>query len=638
MTKTYPLEIEPAILELLGPSLYTNIYYVLSELIANAYDADAENVYIIKKPNAIVVEDDGSGMTYEDVIKRYLKVAETSRTDESNSITPKFQRKRMGRKGVGKLASLSVSENVRVMTIANGDKSGFVLSRKVRTDRKLKAIDNNDIIFEKIQNTGTSIVMDNPQLSLHVTPEVQRRNILRFFPLVSSNFKIHIINGTNEMIVDSFDAEIVPQLATLLTIGSKFAKLGDSFVNDYPSSSIPLFDKTLNTIKITDYLDQKTNTRLPIVMKNNEKRDTSIEIEISGWVGNYRSTKERKAEATEFSDNFISILANDKLGTFNILPEVGKNRLAEVYVVGQLYIDIFERTDLPDMALSNRQGYKSDDIRYKIVMNYVRDTLLPKVLEMRVSWADQKKKDKKAKKIQEQKQRELDFKAAVEDYRNNAADEIVKEFSKGPKSSTIDINKAKSILDRELKSLGIKPKIDSDKKKILISHKKDSDSDFANLVYDMLLFNDVPEKDILYTSTPNSESRPPVGLDLYEYLRDFFVESASDQLIHVIFITSDDFVKAWNPVLEAGAAWIVRSAHSIFNLHNHTPLPPLNIHQTYQNTKRDTTTNDLCMTNLEIDVFVEKIIDVCNTCGYTPKTKSDNTNKLNTIVSKVVRY
>ena len=45
--KEYKLEIDPNILKLLGPNLYTNIYYVLAELIANAYDASAKNVYII---------------------------------------------------------------------------------------------------------------------------------------------------------------------------------------------------------------------------------------------------------------------------------------------------------------------------------------------------------------------------------------------------------------------------------------------------------------------------------------------------------------------------------------------------------------------------------------------------------------
>ena len=39
--KEYQLNVDPRILELLGPNLYTNIYYVLAELVANAYDADA---------------------------------------------------------------------------------------------------------------------------------------------------------------------------------------------------------------------------------------------------------------------------------------------------------------------------------------------------------------------------------------------------------------------------------------------------------------------------------------------------------------------------------------------------------------------------------------------------------------------
>ena len=64
MDKKYELNIDVRILELLGPNLYTNIYYVLAELIANAYDADAHNVYIISNDDKIIVEDDGKGMSY----------------------------------------------------------------------------------------------------------------------------------------------------------------------------------------------------------------------------------------------------------------------------------------------------------------------------------------------------------------------------------------------------------------------------------------------------------------------------------------------------------------------------------------------------------------------------------------------
>ena len=91
-------------------------------------------------------------------------------------------------------------------------------------------------------------------------------------------------------------------------------------------------------------------------------------VEIKGWIGTYTSTRGRKVELTDFPDNFISLYANQKMGEFNILPVVGQNKLNEVYVVGQLHVDIFELTELPDMALSNRQGYKTDDPRYQAVL------------------------------------------------------------------------------------------------------------------------------------------------------------------------------------------------------------------------------------------------------------------------------
>ena len=126
MDKEYKINIDPRILELLGPSLYTNIYYVLAELIANAYDADAHNVYIISNKNDITVEDDGKGMSYIDGdVQKYLNVASISRNTEEESETA-LKRKKMGRKGVGKLAALSVSENVLIKTVSNMEKSGFI--------------------------------------------------------------------------------------------------------------------------------------------------------------------------------------------------------------------------------------------------------------------------------------------------------------------------------------------------------------------------------------------------------------------------------------------------------------------------------------------------------------------------------
>lgn len=159
MDKEYKINIDPRILELLGPSLYTNIYYVLAELIANAYDADAHNVYIISNKNDITVEDDGKGMSYIDGdVQKYLNVASISRNTEEESETA-LKRKKMGRKGVGKLAALSVSENVLIKTVSNMEKSGFILSRSIGSDNRLVPLSDDEISFEKVDGNGTAIVM-----------------------------------------------------------------------------------------------------------------------------------------------------------------------------------------------------------------------------------------------------------------------------------------------------------------------------------------------------------------------------------------------------------------------------------------------------------------------------------------------
>lgn len=188
--KKYRLSIDPRILELLGPNLYTNIYYVLAELIANAYDADAHNVYIISNPDNITVEDDGSGMSYEEGdVNKFLNVAGISRTGEEDALSTRLKRKKMGRKGVGKLAALSVSEEVEVMTIKNGEKSGFVLSRHPQGDY-LQSIPEANVSLSKVDGNGTSIVMRHPQYRLNKTLSAVKRNLIKIFPLVNPSFSV----------------------------------------------------------------------------------------------------------------------------------------------------------------------------------------------------------------------------------------------------------------------------------------------------------------------------------------------------------------------------------------------------------------------------------------------------------------
>ncbi len=622
MAKEYNINVDPRILELLGPNLYTNIYYVLAELIANAYDADAKNVYIISNKDDIRIEDDGHGMSYDNGdIKKFLNVAGVSRMNENESFSRSGERRKMGRKGVGKLAALSVSESVDIMTICNGEKSGFVLARRPNDGNKLTPIEDENISFCYIQNSGTAIVMRNPQYRLHKSLDAIKRNLLKIFPLVDDNFKIHIIRGKEEEIVEKFDENVAKELCSLIILGEQHADLLN-YVPDY-------FPKHRS-----DLVEKRDEYSVPLTIKDNNGNEHEYNLQIEGWIGAYKTTRGRKSEVTDFPDNFISLYANKKMGEFNILPIVGQNKLNEVYIVGQLYVDLFELSELPDMALSNRQGYKSDDIRYETVIKYVREILLPDILKKRVLYTDLTKAAKKTQKIEEQKDNEAKLRKMVDTFKDKASESVALAIERYNSTDSPYQSELKGIISNAINDnipeLGLKTVVDSQKKKILISHTY-KDKDLADVVYNMLLFNNVPSEDVLYTSCDDEVCRIPEGVSIYNYLRDFFVESYSKQKLFVLFITSDNTPKAWGAMTEIGASWITQIDNKIFNIPPFKPQHPLNDEALWHSTNRNEE-NVLSMNPLNADIFCQKVEHICDELGYKKRIRKDNKDYLKTLV------
>lgn len=619
--KKYELKIDPRILELLGPNLYTNIYYVLAELIANAYDADAHNVYIIVNQENITIEDDGRGMSYSDGdIDKFLNVAAVSRTNEKDSMTPVLHRRKMGRKGVGKLAALSVSEIVKVMTNRNGEKSGFIMSRHP-SGNELQSIPDNEIVFLFIKENGTAIVMEKPQYQLHKSLEVIKKNLIKIFPLVDKDFVIHIIRDKDKASLNCSDETYASQLCTIITLGDGFKRLASLVPNEFP------------TIR-SSLVEQRETYSVPITLKNNQGHSQEYTLSVNGWIGAYKSVRGRKVDILDFPDNFISLYANNKMGEFNILPRVGQNKLNEVYVVGQLFVDLFEQSELPDMALSNRQGYKTDDPRYEAVIKYVRDTLLANILEMRTAYTDMRNKEKKKKDLSEQLTNEEKFRKAVLDFKKNTSEQVSSDISKLiPSASKEDVRNAiNEAIEQNVSTLGIKPTIDSQKKKILISHTK-KDSPLADIVYKMLVFNNVPAEHIIYTNCEDEVCRVPEDIPVYDYLKKFFVDSYSDQKMYVVFITSEYSEKSWGALIEVGAAWITSIDSKIFNIPPCRPGHPLHDEVTWHTTNRDSTTGDLSMDKVNADIFCQKIEDICQKLGYNQKNRAENKNMLSSLVA-----
>lgn len=122
----YKLKIDLNVLNHLGLNLYSNVPAVLSELIANAWDADSENVSISVEHGSnngetiITISDDGCGMTKVDLNDKFLNVGYQRRKEEKFSLTQKHNRQVMRRKGIPAAKELSTDPNlsIRLPTIA----------------------------------------------------------------------------------------------------------------------------------------------------------------------------------------------------------------------------------------------------------------------------------------------------------------------------------------------------------------------------------------------------------------------------------------------------------------------------------------------------------------------------------------
>ena len=154
MNPKYRMTLSLNVLRHLGLGLYSNVPAVLSEVVANAWDADATEVEInVDQDNgSITIRDNGHGMTVGDANDRYLTVGYERRRTGDRATTPKFGRPVMGRKGIGKLSLFSIAKSVEVHSVRNGERHGFVMDLN-KIEETIADGDESDYLPEVVQPT-----------------------------------------------------------------------------------------------------------------------------------------------------------------------------------------------------------------------------------------------------------------------------------------------------------------------------------------------------------------------------------------------------------------------------------------------------------------------------------------------------
>lgn len=110
---------------------YSSTERAIKELVDNAWDADAAMARItLPKPlttDPIIVGDDGSGMTEEELRRHYLSIA-ADRRARRGELTALKKRKVKGRKGIGKFAGLMAAAQMHLESATRGKRCSFTLN------------------------------------------------------------------------------------------------------------------------------------------------------------------------------------------------------------------------------------------------------------------------------------------------------------------------------------------------------------------------------------------------------------------------------------------------------------------------------------------------------------------------------
>ena len=100
--------VDAGIIDRLGKELVSKRETAVSELVKNAYDADATEVKLVFKDayhegGSLKIIDNGSGMTKNELVKGFMKLASTEKIHEP--ISKLYKREKAGRKGIGRFST-----------------------------------------------------------------------------------------------------------------------------------------------------------------------------------------------------------------------------------------------------------------------------------------------------------------------------------------------------------------------------------------------------------------------------------------------------------------------------------------------------------------------------------------------------
>ena len=358
----YRMTISLNVLNHLGLYLYSNTPAVLSEVIANAWDADAKKVTVDFNLDAktITITDDGHGMSQQDINDKYLYVGFEKRAD-GGGLTP-AGRPPMGRKGIGKLSLFSIANEFAVFSRKKGCEDQALLMDAEALKRTIQQDDPSSpgvyepapIPFDAdIEEYGTSIrIRRLKKVRLtRGTIAALRKRIARRFAICGGMRDFRIFVDGEEVTVA--DRDYFHKARFLFQYGDyDYAQHCSNLDADEDGGAKLAFSRTFR-------FDAQGNAR------------ADGEYEVKGWIGIARYSNDLDSQGKDDNLNKITVVVRGKVALEDILQEFRLGGMITKYIYGEINADFLDEDDRDDIATSSRQSLSVDDPRYIALRSFV---------------------------------------------------------------------------------------------------------------------------------------------------------------------------------------------------------------------------------------------------------------------------
>lgn len=558
-------------LKLMGKSLYSNAWSAISELVANGFDANAKNVYVLvdavnKKHATIEIFDDGDGMTREEM-EIYTQVGFNKREEyKRKNKTRSAPGTIMGRKGIGKLAALYLSSHYYVIT-------------KPKT--------RNLSCWELVFNENPDDKNEKPSLELLDEPPVlciadqwgraQKGTVLKLIDVDLSGAGEKAFEVLGPKLANYFALDAMGDKSVLLCIKraasqkieferveKKIAFKNMAYIlysSDNIAQEINRLEKLQDAKQSIPYqkIDGKhthnievapwqANTKVPnpYVATGISGDEVRVPYKLTGWIGIHGTIDKEGGKDNDanfvktpyYTPNQIRLYVRNKLAVENFLNILNSTATYANYIEGEIHFDLLDDDLLVDIATSNRQSVDEHDQRVELLQELLRP-IIRELINKRASLATEMR----------EKERKI-----LDDKKNFAKSRFVTEVS-NEIGHTPNLNpEEKSRLTTLIANKVAGDVVIKDEYVIFFSHSS-NDKAIGDFFYQLLLKRGVSKSEMFYTSRDDDVDSNVDTTPLSTQIKNCIVKNNT----LLFYIIGHAYKKSEFCMFEGGAGWATRA-------------------------------------------------------------------------------